>query len=97
MNYLRFAFCLAFGLAGVSLFLMTMLDTLFCDIDLFAELRLWFRRLFLRDRRRYVHIENLQKYRVKQSSYEQEFLGGGGRQAFNMRRKAELVFQAHDA
>lgn len=44
MLFIRFMFCLAVGLIGLSMVLMTMLETLFADWDVAAELRLLMKR-----------------------------------------------------
>lgn len=74
MMYLRFAFCLAFGLAGISILLMTLMDALFVDWDVFADIRKAFHRLFHQEQHRYVHIV---KARRKKTSIDMEFLSGG--------------------
>jgi len=39
MMYMRFIFCLGFGLIGVSFVLMTLIDEVFLDWDIIADLQ----------------------------------------------------------
>jgi len=80
MMFLRFLFCLGFGLAGVCIFMMTLMDTLFVDWDVFAAVRKWFGGASRRQQRRYVHIEKTLKNK-KKNAFETEFLGGGDTRA----------------
>jgi len=96
MNYLRFVFCLSFGLFGITLFLMTVMDTLFVDWDVYADLKKWFRTLFFSDRRRYAGVAPQRAYAVRKSAYEQEFLGGVGRER-HRNRKPQLALLSPDA
>lgn len=57
MMYLRFVTCLAVGLFGVSLVLMTAYDTLFQDWDVVKDLRLWAARVSRKHRTRYVMMD----------------------------------------
>ena len=76
MLYLRFAFCLAFGLMGVVLFMMTIMDTLLVNYDAGGALRNWFRSLFIPDRKRYVDIDYAKKRAAKEKAFAGQFLAG---------------------
>ena len=78
MMYLRFTFCLAFGLFGVVLFLMTAMDSLLVDWDVIADVKKWFTQLFQRKKTRYVHIEHSKTRAGKKKAIERQFLGGKG-------------------
>ncbi len=41
MLFMRFTFCLAFGLFGLAIVLKTLIDVMFTDWDLFAEMKVW--------------------------------------------------------
>ena len=77
MMYLRFTFCLAFGLFGVVLCLMTVMDSLLVDWDVIADGKKWFTSLFQREKTRYVHIDPLKTRAGKKLAIERQFLGGG--------------------
>lgn len=57
MMYLRFVTCLAVGLFGVSLVLMTVYDALFQDWDVVRDIRLWAQKVARKHRTRYVMMD----------------------------------------
>lgn len=78
MLYLRFTLCLAFGLFGVVLFLMTAMDSLLMDWDVISDVKKWFAELFTRKKTRYVSIDHAKIQAGKRKVLEQQFLGGNG-------------------
>lgn len=60
MMFLRFMFCLGVGLIGLSMVLMTMLETIFADWDVAAEMRhaMKRRRVWVRHMLDYRHEEH---------------------------------------
>ncbi len=58
MAFMRFAICLAFGLFGLAIVLKTLIDVMFTDWDLFAEMKIWFKDMSKRKKPEYVLIDD---------------------------------------
>ncbi len=93
MMYLRFTFCLAFGLFGVVLFLMTAMDSLLVDWDVIADVKKWFAQLFHRKKTSYVHIDYSKTRAGKERAMERQFLGGTEKKR-GVRLNGEIILPA---
>lgn len=74
MMFLRFMFCLGIGLIGLSMVLMTMLETIFADWDVAAEMRHAMKR-------RRVWVRHMLDYRHDEHQHEPGRLNAYGRPA----------------
>ena len=57
MLYFRFALCLAFGLFGLGLVLKVLIDALFTEWDVIADVKTWIASLSQKRRQRYVTLD----------------------------------------
>lgn len=71
MLFMRFIFCLAFGLFGLAVVLKTLIDVMFTDWDIFSEMKIWFKNASKRKQPNYVLIDDGQLHKPQLAAHAQ--------------------------